>query len=478
MSAAGTETDSEDLRGRVLRGGRSLLVRQIVGLVVSVGGILALTRLIGPSAYGVYASAFSVMFFAQSVGEFGLDVFLVRFPGELSKSVCDQVFTLLLVLGTATTCLMLAATPAVAHIIDLPSFAPVAAVMFASILAVHLQQVPLSRLERNLHYGAIGLVEVSAQVAFFAVAIPCAVGGLGVWAPVCGWWTQQLLLLAGLFWADTYRPRLGWDVSVVRAAFSFGSLTTLSGIANNARTVAAPLIVGHALGAAAVGYVNLAIRITEQLGFARQVVTRLAFAVLAKLVDDLTRLRRAMERAMEAQLLAVGLPICGFAVVSGWLVPIVFGSEWTTVATLLPVLAPAYLALAVFSLHNVVIMTAARPWELIISQGSSTALLYASAWLLVPRYGLIGYAYAELVAMASWLLTDRLLTRRFLRPSYLTVGIWWGAFSATSLAPVTTWWLALSLAALLLPPSRRDLWSLGQMARERSMGPAVLGSRP
>lgn len=445
--------DGTPLRARVMQRGRVLLVRQVAGLIVTLVGMLALTRIIGPADYGVYTAAFTIAFFAQTMGELSLDVFIVRHPGELSLEVCHQVFTLLLVLAVGTTTLMLAITPLIADIVRLPNFTPVMLVLFASIPIMHMQQVPLSRLERRLDYGSIGPVEVGAQVAFYVVAVPMAVKGAGVWAPVAGWWSEQLVLLLGFWLRDDYRPSLRWRPAEIRQILAFGGASTGSTFVYNLRNLVNPLLVGSTLGAAAVGYVSLSVRLLEQLAFARNIILRMWLAVVARVVEDRERLRRGLESAMEMQIVAVGIPQAGFALTGALVIPRVFGAKWTEMADLVPILMPSSLAFTTFQLVNAVMLTKRRPWELFFSQGASTILLAVGAAVLLPIDGVKGYGYAELIAMASWIVADHFFAKHFLRPKYTVPLCWWLGLSAIGLAPVTSWWLALVAAPCLLSPA-------------------------
>jgi O-antigen/teichoic acid export membrane protein len=456
-----TEADVEaddGLRANVVRGGRLLFIRQTIGLVISLGGVLALTRLIGPTDYGTYASAFGIAFFVQATGELSLDVYLVRHPGDLEKERCDQVFTLLVILAVVTTALTVAVAPLISQFLRFPSFEDVLIVMFLSCPAVHLQQVHLSRMEREFGYGTIGRIELIAQAGFFAVALPLAAAGSGVWAPVAGWWLQQIILLVG-FWArEPYRPRFVWNPPWIREILSFGAVTNSSNLVYSLRTLVPAVVVGHALGAAAVGLVSLAVRLGQQLSFAQTVMFRISIAVLGRIADDGARMKRAMTQGAELQLLSVGIPLAGFSIVASVLVPLVFGHKWTQVATLIPLLAGPYMAMAMFSLLLASMSLQARPWDLIVAQASSSVLLWAAALILVPAEGLRGYGYAEMIATASWLITDRLMAGRRVRPDYRMLLLWWGGLSAAALAPVTTWWLLAAIpACLIVPSSAREL---------------------
>ncbi len=51
------------LREQVLRGGAYMVIRHGVGVGIAFGGMLLLTRLIGPTAYGLYTTAAGIAFF-------------------------------------------------------------------------------------------------------------------------------------------------------------------------------------------------------------------------------------------------------------------------------------------------------------------------------------------------------------------------------------------------------------------------------
>jgi O-antigen/teichoic acid export membrane protein len=464
MDSESPETSSltppvdEDLRGTVVRGGLQLMIRQGAGLILSVGTVLVLTRVIGPAGYGLFSAVFGIAFFAQATGELSLDVYIVRFPRELTREVCDQVFTLLVVLAGITTLLLIGATPALALLVKLRGFDGIAIAMFASIPLMHMQQVHLSRMERALDYRRVGVVELGAQVAYALVALPLAFVLKDAWAPVFGWWVQQLFLLLGFWHADRYRPRLSWKPKLVRDALRYGVATNASNVVYSMRSLVVTVFVSRVLGASGVGYVSLAIRLAQQLGFVQAVMLRISIAVLGKIADDRERLRRAMTQGAELQLLAQGVPITLFSLVASVLVPVIFGRAWTPVAHLIPLLAPAYMAMAMFSTVSAAMWLGRRPRDLLLTQGSSAALLWLGSVIFIPHYGIQGYGYGELVAMGSWLVANVLLARHMPRPRYRIVFGWWVSLAAASLAPVTSWWvLCVCPLGLAAPGSIAEL---------------------
>src|SRR5215213_7766707 len=87
------------LRTRVVRGGVYLVLRQGLGIAVSIVGIVLLTRFIGPEAYGLYAAALGIYAYLLTLSSWGLDIYLIRLEGEPQPQDYNQAFSLLLLLG-------------------------------------------------------------------------------------------------------------------------------------------------------------------------------------------------------------------------------------------------------------------------------------------------------------------------------------------------------------------------------------------
>ena len=181
------------LRTQVLRGGTFLVLRQGLGVIIGLGGVLLLTRAIGPEKYGLYAAIINVFGYFQSICQLGIEIFVVRREGEEDAQVYHQAFTLLLLLGVGGMLLSLLGLPLLNQWVRLEGFSSPAQVVFLGLPLILLSQVPLARLERKLDYRRVALIEMGSQLVYYLVALPLAFKGAGVWAPVAGWWTQQIL---------------------------------------------------------------------------------------------------------------------------------------------------------------------------------------------------------------------------------------------------------------------------------------------
>ncbi|MBD1933252.1 MULTISPECIES: oligosaccharide flippase family protein [Cyanophyceae] len=446
------------LKTQVMRGGIYLVLRQGLGVFISLAGVMLVTKVIGPENYGLYAAAVSIFLYLQMLSQLGIEVYLVRREGEEELGVYHQAFTLLLLQALAGMLLAFLALPLIESWVNIKGFRPVAQVLFLGLPVVLLNQVPMARLERNLDYKRVALIELLGQLFYYVIAFPLAFRGAGVWALVAGWWLQQAQTLALLYWSAGYRPRFAWNWDLVKQMWGYGMSFSASIWVWQLRTLINPLLVGRFAGAEAVGYVALAIRIIEILGFVKAATWRISIATLSRLQGDKERLVRAVTEGMGLQILAVGPLLVGVSWVSPWLIPLVFGDRWLPVVQVYPFIALGYLTNSLFNMHSSALYVLRRNWEVTAFHIVHMALFAGAAFLLLPRLGLIGYGWAEIVALTSYVVIHFYLVRDIGNPDYRLTGLWWGAFAAALFAYQLGWWAALGLVVVaLLPSTHRKL---------------------
>lgn len=444
---------SMNLRTKVLRGGTFLVLRQGLGVIIGLGGVLLLTRAIGPEKYGLYAAILNVFTYFQSISQLGIEIYVVRREGEEDSQVYHQAFTLLLLLGLAGTLLSLLGLPLLQNWLRLEGFRSAASVVFLGLPLVLASQVPLARLERKLDYRRVALIELSSQLIYYLVALPLAFQGAGVWSPVAGWWTQQVLTIGLLYLGASYRPRFYWNQDLVKQMLGYSVGYSASTWVWQLRNLVNPLIVGRYAGAEAVGFVALAIRIVEVLSFVKNATWRLSIAALAHLQGDPTRLAKAVTEGMSLQILALGPLLVGVSWVSPWIIPQLFGSHWLPVVQIYPFIALSYLSNAMFNLHSSVLYVLRRNWEVTAFHAVHIALFAGTALLLLPRLGLVGYGWAEVAALASYALIHVFVVQNINSPDYRLPMLWWAALSAALFVHQIGWWIALGLVVVALLPS-------------------------
>lgn len=399
------------LRSAVLKGGLYVIVRQGLGTIINVVGVLLLTRAIGPGEYGLYATASGLFAAVQLVAQLGVHIFLIRAEREIEAETWWVASTLMLVLALGGVLIGAATLPLVMLWTRIPGIGAAALAVYATLPLANLAQVPLARLERVLDYRNVARVELASQIGFFAVALPMALTGAGVWAPVAGFAAQQLLLLVLTHVAAHYWPRVCWRRAIAREIVAYGTAYTASLWLYSLRRLVNPLVVGRYVGADAVGVVALATQIVTHLSFAAAATARLSMAALARVQSSADKLRRAISEGMRLQTLAVGPIILVFGWFAPAVVPALLGRSWGGVALIYPFMGVWILANSVFNLESSALYVLRRNREMALFHAVQTLLLAVAALLLVPELGMTGYGLAELVALASYVVMHA-FTRR------------------------------------------------------------------
>jgi O-antigen/teichoic acid export membrane protein len=448
-----------DLRQQVVRGSFYLVGRQALALVVSLVGVAILVRQIGPTNYGLYTGAASIAFVLASVGTFGLDVYLVRRERAVTKADLDQAVTLLagsaIILTVATV--MLAAP--VLGLLNLPHFEDPLRIIALSLPFTLLQAPMMASLERALDYRKVAIIEMVQQFVYYGVALTLAFLHTGFWSPVAGFMASQGWLFVATYAAQRYRPALVWDRPLVRDMLGYGSSYSASSWLWQLRGLVNPLVVGHFLGAAAVGFVGLAARLVEVTAFVRNAAWRLSIAAFGRVQTDLTRFRRVVEEAMGLQTLAVAPLLAAIGSVGPWLLPAVFGHKWEPVVRVFPYIALGMIFQAVFSMETSVLYVVGRGRSVLPVHALHLALFTGGAAVCVWRFGVVGFGYGELIALAAYVLLDRKV-RQLFAVSYLDALPWVVAFTpplfALYVPPAAVPLLWLPFVAIALRRRQRD----------------------
>lgn len=445
------EPDSE-LRSSVVKGGAYLTLRQGLGIPMGLAGIVLLTRAIGPADYGLFAVAAGVMAYVQRIAQCGVDVYLVRKEGHVGEEAFDQAITLMLIAGLAGLATGLLALPVLEAATRLDRLAPVSGTLLAGLPVALVSRVLTARYERALDFRRVALVEVVGLATVYAVALPLAFRGFGVWAPVAGWWAQHVVTLLLLLTGGAYRPALRWERGRIEEMLRYGIGYVVSAWVWDARGLVGSLLVGRFVGAEGVGYIALASRVIEALGFVKAMAWRLSLAVLGRLQQHPARFVVAVSHGMRVQVLVLGPLLVVSCWLAPWGLPWLFGARWAPAAEIYSFLAVASLGHALFNLHNSALCAIGLNWALAAFHAFHVALLAAATLALVPPFGVVGYGYAELAVVPSYLIVHVLLARAVGSPDYRLAGLCYAAFGLAMFAPQLGPWAALGLVALALWP--------------------------
>jgi O-antigen/teichoic acid export membrane protein len=389
---------------RTVRGGIYLMSRYGLGVLVSLGNMLVMTRWIGPHSYGLFVTAIGLVGFLSTLARAGVDVYLVRREAAPNEHVYNVAATLIFSISVGLTLIGGALAPLLIRWYGSSEFLPSYLVLLLMIPVIGLTGVPMAKLERALNFRSVASIELGAQVLGLLLAVILAVCGSGVWAPVVGQIASQTVTLVASCACSQLFPRFRFNGGQAREMLTFGIGLVTSLRMWQLRTLVNPLLVGRFAGAEGVAFVALGIRIAEALGAIRMAAGRLALAALSRLQDRPEAFRTALQSTVDLQVIMLGPLLCGFALVGPFVLRHVIGTRWTPSLLVYPFVALGVLVNSVFNLQASALFAVGRHWMVLCSYSIHVALLGCGTLLLVPRFGIVGYGWAELLACTSYIL--------------------------------------------------------------------------
>jgi PST family polysaccharide transporter len=452
---APADAEAPSLRTRVLRGGSFMVARQALGMVISLVGVILVTRLIGPAEYGRFAACIGIYSYCFILASWGIDIYLMRRPeGQADRTLLDQAFTLLLLFSILAGGVGLALAKPIEALVNVEGFAPMVSVFFLG-LPVALVVLPARvKLERDLDYHRIAVIELFAVFQFQATALALAWYGFGAWSLILSWVVNQSLTLLLICLAARYLPRWSWSRASFREMIKFGSGYTASSGIIQMRVLINPLIVTPLAGVTAAGYVGMASMFVFRLSVVKYLSEKMSVAALAKVQDQRDKVRALVGEGMQLHVLCVGLPLTAFSLVGPWLIPRLMGEQWGPVAQLVPLVAIGFLVNAVFGLHSCVLQIYERNWDVAAFNVVLMVLLFGGSAVLVPRLdaGYLGYGWAEVMTIPAYLVIHILLRRQVGAPDSRVALVWTAGLSLLMLHPWLGWGAVAGAGLVLLWP--------------------------
>lgn len=387
---------------------------------------IVLARLLGPHSFGTFAVALVALLAVISFNDLGVSLAIVRWEGEPAE-IAPTVATLSVVSSLIIYGGCYLGAPAFASAMGAPAATDVIRVLALNVVVDGITATPAALMQRYFRQDRKMIADQVNNWLGVAVSVGLAWRGFGAMSLAVG--RISGAVAAGiLFLALSPEPvRFGFDRTKARALLRFGLPLAGASIVVFAVNNVDELVVGHMLGATALGFYALALNLAGwPLTMFSQPVRSVAPAVFSRLQHDRAAMHSGFLSA--AGLLgSVTLPVCLFlSGAAGAVVGFAYGPRWVPAAHALMWLAGLTALRILFELVYDFFVVLAR---------SRVVFTVQLAWLiaLVPALvagarvdGIAGAGMAEVSVAACvvlpWYLTE--LSKIGIRRRALAARLW------------------------------------------------------
>ncbi|WP_165799675.1 lipopolysaccharide biosynthesis protein [Sphingomonas oleivorans] len=356
-----------NLRKVAVKGGLAIGAAQAANAALQAAFIVILARLLSPADFGLTAMVFPIVFFVTMLQEGGLTSAVIQ-RETISHRELSSLFWINAAIGLALALLLCAGAPLVATFYHEPRVEGLTMASGGLVLLGALAVQHLALLNRNMHYGRMAFIDVTAAFVGFIVAIAVAAAYHSYWAI----WLRGFVTIAMTFvlaWLlSGWTPGRLAPVSQIRDLIGFGGNMTAFSLCNYASRNLDNVLIGKFSGEVSLGLYDRAYRIvTLPLLLINAPLNRIITPVLSRTRDQEERYRNAFLSTLQMGLL-VTVPLMSFiAGNSKGVILLLLGPDWIDAAPIC-----AWLSVATL------LQLAGNPmgW-LYISQGRSRDLMLA-----------------------------------------------------------------------------------------------------
>jgi PST family polysaccharide transporter len=381
--------------------------------------MMVLARLLGPADFGVVTVALVATGFVGIFGELGLAPAVIQ-RRSLTAVHIRTAFTTSLLFALAIAGALALLSGPIARFFAMPGVRPMVAVMGFSLVLKAWSSMPSALLQRSMRFRAISLASiVSYVVGFGVVGIAMATAGFGSWALVAAHMVQTFVQGLTLHLAQPVPHRLGIDASAFRELVGYGGGVSFARLANYLALRGDNMVVGHTLGATALGLYGPAYHLMAMpADLFQRVVQTVLFPAVARLQTEPERLAATYRRGLAI----IGLTVLPATVLTILLAPqiveVLLGPRWTGVTAPLQILAAGMFFRVGYKMSVVVVKATGAIRSFALRQIPYPLLVLSGAWL-GTRWGIDGVAVGVVAALA---VHYTLLTMLGLRVTGLTLG--------------------------------------------------------
>ena len=314
-----------------------------MGLVtlMQLGKHLILARILLPEDFGLMAIIAVVLGYGFSFADVGINKALVHFR-DTTQRQRSTLYWLNIAAGTSLTLIVYFLAPILAGLFGEPRLIDLIRISGGAFFIVTFGQQFLVLLQKEFRFRVLAIINVVCAVFGIGVSISMALEGYGVWALLWGYMTNMTmrsLWLAAVgfrYWPPVFAFRL----NEVKKYLSFGVYQLGTRIVAAFNGSIDHFLIGAMLGTEALGYYSLAFNIAVMpLTKVNHVFNDVMFPILAKVQDEIGRLRRGDFRMLKLQMI-INVPLMiGLFVVAPVFVPVVLGSRWLPALPLIQLLA-------------------------------------------------------------------------------------------------------------------------------------------
>ena len=328
----------ENLSQRAVRGSFWVFSLRIVQQLFGLARLLIIARILSPHDFGLMGIALLTMATLETFSQTGFQAALIQKKEDI-RSHLDAAWTVLILRGFILFAILYLIAPYAATFFEAPEAKPIIQVIGLAVLLQAFTNIGVIHFQKELEFNKEFIYQFAGTLADFIVAVSAVLILRNVWALVFGLLAGNAARFIVSYLIHPYRPHLSSDLGKAKELFGFGKWIFGSSILVFLITQGDDIFVGKLLGVTALGFYQLAYRISNMPATEiTHVISQVTFPAYSKLQDDLPKLREAYLKVLQFTAF-LSFPIAGLIfVLAPDFTRIFLGEKWMPMVPAMQVL--------------------------------------------------------------------------------------------------------------------------------------------
>ena len=328
----------KNLSQRAVRGGFWVFSLRIVQQLFGLARLLIIARILSPHDFGLMGIALLTMATLETFSQTGFQAALIQKKEDI-RSYLDAAWTVLILRGFILFAILYLIAPYAATFFEAPEAKPIIQVIGISVLLQAFTNIGVIHFQKELEFNKEFIYQFAGTLADFIVAVSAVLILGNVWALVFGLLAGNAARCFVSYLIHPYRPHLSSDIGKAKELFGFGKWIFGSSILVFLITQGDDIFVGKLLGVTALGFYQLAYRLSNMPATEiTHVISQVTFPAYSKLQDDLPKLREAYLKVLQFTAF-LSFPIAGLIfVLAPDFTRIFLGEKWMPMVPAMQVL--------------------------------------------------------------------------------------------------------------------------------------------
>ncbi len=383
--------------------------RKAVGFIASI----VLARVLFPSDFGLIAMANVVIGLLGVIDGYGVLSFLV-YKGKEGEDYGDTAFWLNVCLGLLLTLITWLSAPAAAAGYGNAEIEPILRALAFVFLFGSLNPVHRAMLRRDMRFGELSRRSMLLDLVSTLITVSLALSGYGVWSFVVPALVRPLANTFLLWRLCRWRPRIRIHKGHLGEIVGYGRFVVGTDLADMGLRYADFILIGHLLGAEALGIYSFAYFSAVAIsGYVQELSGFVVLPMVASIRENQKELEKWGSQFLRAVSLLVFPVLAGQFVVGRDYILSLYGDRWADAIVPFRILLLLGL-LAALARPAVPMLRAAGKPELPFRVTLITLPILAGALLFTVSSGVQAAAYTVAIVLGSSRLITLLLGLRAL----------------------------------------------------------------